>query len=204
MSKRFGRRMNDGSVTGLKQDRFRNSSFEYQENHNEDYHKGTDHKTLNTLGGVFNENRGRRAADERYNQEDNPFENGPVENWGHRKGWDRYYDAKYDRDGSRNHGGALIGHDASHRGKGPRGYSRSDESIYEDVCETLSLSPDVDASSIEVSVKEGTVFLNGSVTDRDSKRMAEREIEGISGVHDVQNLLSFKRDQSSPEDIVRN
>lgn len=96
----------------------------------------------------------------------------------------------YDR-GFRNHGGGQIGHDAGHSGRGPRGYKRSDDSIYHDVCDTLTMSPDVDAREIEVSVKEGVVFLNGSVPDRETKKLAELDIENISGVMDVQNLLNF-------------
>lgn len=84
--------------------------------------------------------------------------------------------------------GSMIN---SNRGKGPRGYKRSDESIYDDVCVMLSRSPEVDASNIEVSVKDGIVYLNGAVSDRGTKKMAELEIENISGVIDVQNLLSF-------------
>ncbi len=115
-----------------------------------------------------------------------------MDNWRNRQGWDKYYDS-YDR-GDRSHGGSLIGHDTGHQGKGPRGYKRSDQSIYEDVCDMLLKSPDVDASEIEVSVKEGVIYLYGSTSDRRSKKMAELEIENISGVLDVQNFLTI--DQS--------
>jgi osmotically-inducible protein OsmY len=57
----------------------------------------------------------------------------------------------------------------------------------------LSRSADVDASGIEVTVKEGIVYLNGSVDGRQMKRMAELEIENISGVTDVQNLLAISK-----------
>lgn len=88
----------------------------------------------------------------------------------------------------RNHGGSLIGHDRGHYGSGPKGYKRSDESIFEDVCDMLTKNPYVDASDIVINVNEGIVYLNGLVTDRQSKKMAEFAIENVSGVVDVQNL----------------
>lgn len=193
-SKQIGKRKNDGDNTGLKQDRYRNSRFEYERWKDPSSLEGMSHKTVNTLGGAYQENRGRRTADERYSRDDNPFENGDLDNWNQRKGWDRYYDASYDKEGNRRHGGALRDHDASHRGKGPRGYTRSDERVFEDVCEALFLSPNVDASDIEVKVKEGIVYLHGNVDRRESKRFAELAIENISGVHDVQNQLIIQRD----------
>jgi hypothetical protein len=74
-------------------------------------------------------------------------------------------------------------------GKGPRGYLRQDNHILEDVCEALTREPYVDASDIEVDVTAGIVTLKGSVSDRPSKRRAELCVEGITGVHDVNNEL---------------
>jgi hypothetical protein len=188
--------MNDGNLTGIKQDRFRNSNFEYDLSQEDEHFGGVSRATPNTLGvGRFNENRGRRGDEEwTHSREDNPFENGKLRNWNRRQGWDQYYDRSFDR-GNRPHGGALQGHDARglNRGRGPRGYKRPDQRIYEDVCEMLSRSADVDASGIEVTVKEGIVYLNGSVDGRQMKRMAELEIENISGVTDVQNLLAISK-----------
>lgn len=78
-------------------------------------------------------------------------------------------------------------------GKGPKGYQRSDTSIYEDVCEALYESYDVDATNIEVKVNNGCVHLSGEVDNREMKRLAEDAVENISGVVDVENLLRFKR-----------
>lgn len=80
-----------------------------------------------------------------------------------------------------------------HRGKGPKGYRRSDESIREDVCEALYRSHEVDASGIDVDVKDSCVYLRGEVEDRQMKREAETAVEHVSGVEDVQNLLSLKK-----------
>jgi len=192
----MSRRVNDGDRSGIKQDRFRYSDFESERPRND--YRGVSRSSANTLGGPFDENRGRRFDnDDRSQWSGSPFENQKEYNWNRRQGWDSYYNQGYDR-GFRNHGGAQIGHDAGHSGRGPRGYKRSDDSIFHDVCDTLTMSPDVDAREIEVSVKDGIVFLNGSVPDRETKKLAELDIENISGVIDVQNLLSFN---DSNEDL---
>lgn len=155
--------------------------------------QGVSRKTPNTLGGVSAENRGRRTAEEEGTGrwDESPFENGRLYNWNHRKGWDQFYDRGYDR-GQRRYGGSQLFHDLGHVGKGPKGYQRPDDSIYEDVCLTLESSPSVDASDIEVSVKDGLVYLKGTVKNRQEKKLVELEIENISGVKDVHNQLSLR------------
>jgi hypothetical protein len=76
-----------------------------------------------------------------------------------------------------------------HRGRGPRGYRRSDERISEEVHERLTDDPWLDASNIRVEVKDAEVTLSGHVDDREAKHRAERLIEDISGVVNVQNNL---------------
>lgn len=76
-----------------------------------------------------------------------------------------------------------------HRGKGPKGYRRSDERIREDVCDRLSDDDELDASEIIVTVKSGEVTLEGTVTDRRAKHRAEDLAESVSGVQDVDNKL---------------
>ncbi|HEX8155256.1 MAG TPA: BON domain-containing protein [Thermoanaerobaculia bacterium] len=77
----------------------------------------------------------------------------------------------------------------SFRGRGPKGYQRSDERIHEDVCERLAMDHYVDASDIEVQVSGATVTLTGTVADRSAKRRAEDLVEAVTGVRDVQNNL---------------
>jgi hypothetical protein len=79
------------------------------------------------------------------------------------------------------------------RGRGPRGYRRSDERIREDACECLTQDDRIDASNIEVTVKDCEVTLSGSVNSRDEKRRAEDLIERLSGVKDVNNSLRVAR-----------
>lgn len=77
----------------------------------------------------------------------------------------------------------------SHRGKGPKGYERSPERLKEDICERLTDAPEVDASEVSISVKEGIVTLEGSVPDRRMKHRAEDIVEACPGVKDVENRL---------------
>jgi hypothetical protein len=76
-----------------------------------------------------------------------------------------------------------------YRGVGPKGYARSDDRIRELVCDDLMDDPWLDASRIEVAVKDGEVTLSGSVETRDAKRLAEDLAEHAGGVKHVQNNL---------------
>lgn len=76
-----------------------------------------------------------------------------------------------------------------HRGRGPRGYRRSNERITEDVHDRLTEDPWVDATNIQVQVENGEVTLTGTVPDRAAKHRAERVVEDVAGVDHVQNNL---------------
>jgi osmotically-inducible protein OsmY len=76
-----------------------------------------------------------------------------------------------------------------HFGKGPKGYSRTDARIKEDVSDALMRHGELDASNIEVSVNNGDVTLSGTVTDRRMKRAAEDCAEECLGVDQVQNNI---------------
>lgn len=82
----------------------------------------------------------------------------------------------------------------SMRGKGPRGYRRSDTMIKDDVSEALYRSTKVDASHIEVFVKDGYVTLKGKVDTREQKKIAESTLENLVGVEDVYNELRILGD----------
>ncbi len=85
-----------------------------------------------------------------------------------------------------------------HRGKGPKGYRRSDARMAEDISDRLTDDRYVDASDIEVSVKDGEATLSGTVTRREDKRRAEDLAEAVSGVSHVQNNLRVRRDDATP------
>jgi hypothetical protein len=81
------------------------------------------------------------------------------------------------------------------RGRGPRGYQRSDERIREDVCERLTDDEHIDASEIEVSVSNGEVTLTGTLRSRNAKRRTTDVVEQVSGVKDVHNLIRVSDEQ---------
>jgi osmotically-inducible protein OsmY len=91
-----------------------------------------------------------------------------------------------------------------HRGKGPKGYTRADERIKEDVHERLTDDGQVDASEIEVDVRNGEIFLKGTVKDRQQKRRAEYIVEDISGVTNVENHIKVQQDNSTPGNSGQN
>ena len=99
-------------------------------------------------------------------------------------------------------GGAEEGRQAGphlhgHRGKGPKGYRRSDQRISDDVHDALTDDPFLDASEINVTVTTGEVTLAGVVADREAKHRAERMVERVSGVDHVQNNLRIGHVQGS-------
>lgn len=81
----------------------------------------------------------------------------------------------------------------SRRGRGPRGYTRSDDRIKEDINDRLTDHYVIDASEIEVEVNGGEVVLSGTVDSRYEKRLAEDIAEAVSGVHNVENRIRINR-----------
>jgi hypothetical protein len=78
---------------------------------------------------------------------------------------------------------------ASFAGHGPSGYTRSDERIFEDVCEALTHDPEIDARFLRVSVRDAVVILEGRVDNRDVKYHAETIAAAVRGVRDIENRL---------------
>ncbi len=74
-------------------------------------------------------------------------------------------------------------------GLGPRGYKRSDDRVFEEVCEALKSDPTVNASQITVKVDDRIVTLEGTARNRMEKRIAEMIALEISGVLDVRNEI---------------
>ena len=76
-----------------------------------------------------------------------------------------------------------------HSGRGPKNWQRSDERIKEDVNERLTEHSHIDATEIDIQVRNGEVTITGTVEDRRIKRMVEDLVEGVSGVKEVHNQL---------------
>lgn len=85
-----------------------------------------------------------------------------------------------------------------YRGRGPRGYRRSDKRISEEVSERLMQDGRIDASDLEVEVMDGVVMLTGTVDNRQIKRLAEEVVERVPGVTDVQNRVRLRESEQEP------
>nr|WP_298724137.1 BON domain-containing protein [uncultured Steroidobacter sp.] len=91
----------------------------------------------------------------------------------------------------------------SNRGRGPRGYKRTDDRIREDVCERLTDDAHIDASEIEVSVADGEVTLSGTLRSRNAKRRSAYVAEQVRGVKDVHNLIRVQDEQTRQTGVAR-
>jgi hypothetical protein len=101
-----------------------------------------------------------------------------------------------DRGGWGRIGGWTHGDNGLVRPRGPKGYKRSDDTIYEDLCEHLMELDDIDASEVEVRVEDGCVKLAGTVPERFMKYEIENIAATTLGVDDVQNDIRVPRRQT--------
>ncbi|RKU00255.1 transporter [Burkholderia sp. Nafp2/4-1b] len=140
-------------------------------------------------------NRGGGPSDEGRYGSDRPGFRGH-----HRMGWyggERDYDP---RDPRRADAPDLsrFGSDAQRQAmrerRGPKGYTRSDERIREDVCERLAHALDIDVSDVTVEVRDGRVELDGTVPSRWMKHDIEDIADSCMCVRDVENRVRVQRD----------
>lgn len=89
--------------------------------------------------------------------------------------------------------GSQGSREGRYRGVGPRNYQRPDERITEDINDRLNDHPYIDASDIQVRVKDGEVILEGTVDSRWSKHHVEDIADEVSGVKDVENRIHIKK-----------
>jgi osmotically-inducible protein OsmY len=116
---------------------------------------------------------------------DQPYPRGFQSEFGSSQGASRY--------GSGSQGYSEYG---THRGKGPKGYTRSDDRLKEVICEKLTDDPMIDASEINVEVTSQIVKLTGTVDDRSTKYDVEELIERCGGVKDIDNQLRVRSGSS--------
>ncbi|MCX4240299.1 BON domain-containing protein [Paraliomyxa miuraensis] len=126
-----------------------------------------------------------------YSGYDEPLEYGhrgrPWEAHGLEPGWYRR-EPWVSRPG---YGGRDLGPSREHgefRGRGPRGYRRSDDRILEDACDMLTDS-DIDVGDVTVTVDDGEITLEGTVGSRREKRYVEDIVCEVHGVRDCHNNL---------------
>ncbi|WP_207497292.1 BON domain-containing protein [Aridibaculum aurantiacum] len=137
-------------------------------------------------------------AGSNYGRYDRSFDENNNRNW-----WDKTVDEMY----------AFFGDEEAEkrrkmdevrdnfRGKGPKGYTRSDSKIKDDVSDRLMDDPYVDASDIEVTVENAEVVLTGTVNSRYIKRRAEDLADMVMGVKNVENRLKvIERNRGNDRD----
>ncbi|HKQ61933.1 MAG TPA: BON domain-containing protein [Candidatus Polarisedimenticolaceae bacterium] len=90
-----------------------------------------------------------------------------------------------------------------YQGVGPRNYQRSDERIREEVSDRLMEHGELDASNLEVDVKNGEVMLKGTVSRRPMKRLAEDLAENVSGVKEIVNQLRVDAQYEGTQQLDR-
>lgn len=86
----------------------------------------------------------------------------------------------------------VYSFEGPHRGKGPKNYTRSSHRIKDDAAERLMEDSLVDASNIEIHVKDNGLVLSGTVNSLFEKHRAEELVENVSGIKEVQNNLRVK------------
>lgn len=151
-----------------------------------------------------NESRGRTGnttTTQNGEREQNRQYSGP--NWG-QPGWGGgigAYSGSVSGEQRGNYGGGLSSYGQTqagrHAGRGPKSYQRSDDRIKEDINERLTQHADVDATEIDVEIKQGEVTLRGTVENRHEKRIAEDIAENVFGVKDVKNEIRVQSRQAA-------
>jgi len=193
--------------TGNNYDRY-GTRYGYNEMNRGNYNRGYDPNSEDRGSGGYSGNYGRD-----FRRYDNEYGRGYGNNY-NKNTYGRYHGGDYSRNNDRDRNwwdrtsdevASWFGDDDAerrrrrdrmyendHRGKGPKGYQRSDERIKDDLQDNLYNDSYIDASDMEVMVNNGKVTLSGSVESKWAKRRAEDMAEVITGVTDVQNNLTIK------------
>ncbi len=77
--------------------------------------------------------------------------------------------------------------------RGPKGYTRSDERIKEDISERLWRTEYIDSSEVSVAVKDGVVTFSGTVPVRWMRHEIENIADSCIGVQDIENNIRVQR-----------
>ena len=84
-----------------------------------------------------------------------------------------------------------------YRGVAPKGYTRSDDRIRDEVCDELTRHPDVDPSRLTVNVQKGEVTLEGSVDALWARQLVDGIATACVGVRQVHNRLRVEPREGS-------
>jgi hypothetical protein len=151
-------------------------------------------------GGPWNEERSRYSESQYGERYEPDFGERPFADRSESPG---YFGTGYYGDGGTNTN--TGGYDDRQRGRvlreeprryrtGPKGYTRSDDRIREDICERLMLADSIDSSEVSLTVKDGRVSLEGSVPTRSMKHSIEDVADHTAGVTDVDNRIRVQRE----------
>jgi osmotically-inducible protein OsmY len=164
------------------------SSYSQQSN----YQSGSRYGESTGGRGGYDYGQGRSAYD--YGQERGGYSSGQGYGQQDRGWWDRASDevASWFGDEEAERRRRMDEQRQQYRGRGPKGYRRSDDRIREDINDRLSEGY-LDASDIEVAVQNGEVTLTGTVNNRSDKRRAEDIAEYVTGVTNVENRIRVKQ-----------
>jgi osmotically-inducible protein OsmY len=224
---RFDDRMNDSGVRHEPNNQWNNYGGNYRSTHRRDDfgsgYFGDRHAYYGNYEGGYR-NRLNRSEYDDYNSSYSPdynlydqsgygrnnygYNNFYNNNYGRNKDW-AHEASNYERfnrntnrwnENNDNNNDWNFNPGGLHRGKGPKGYGRSDERIREDINDRLSDNAFIDATDIEVSVVNGEVILAGTVEDRTAKRRAEDIAEAVLGVSNVENRLRIQKSTEGPSD----
>lgn len=78
-------------------------------------------------------------------------------------------------------------------GVGPKGFSVSDDTIREEVCHKLWEHDGIDASELEVEVKEGKVIVTGSLPEREMRDLVEDVCDDFVSKEKIQLQINVRR-----------
>lgn len=157
-----------------------------------DYNRSYGRRNLDTYGsGSSYRDRYENRNDQSRSWNNDGYGN---KNRGSRDWWDRTTDevASWFGDDDAQRRREIDKRTGPHRGKGPKGYKRSDERIKDDVNDRLSDDSFIDASEIDVTCEDCEIVLTGTVDSKEEKRRAEDIAERVSGVKNVENRLKVR------------
>ncbi|RZT39487.1 BON domain-containing protein [Cupriavidus agavae] len=135
-------------------------------------------------GGTWrNDDDGRYGDDRRDRYGDDDEDHGMLYNIGHRIG--QAFSDWFGTD------------DDTERRSGPRGYTRTDDRIRDEICERLTFTSGVDVSEVTVDVENGKVTLGGTVQRRSQKYDIEDMADNTFGVNEVENNIRVQRQDAT-------
>lgn len=86
-----------------------------------------------------------------------------------------------------------FGPGAMEKRAGPRGYTRTDERIRDEICERLTFTSGIDVREVSIDVDKGKVTLGGTVQTRGQKYDIEDLADNTFGVTEVENNIRVQR-----------